>query len=64
MLFGVIEGAATTSVPEGGEDLVVTVTGPRQNKVIVRKQRIHGIWINAESRIFQDVPSYLAILSS
>ena len=45
-------------------DIVVTATGPRQELVTRRKERMFGIWVNASSRTFKDVPSYLAVLSS
>jgi uncharacterized protein (TIGR02186 family) len=48
----------------GSYDLVATAIGPRQNLVTRRKARIAGIWVNAESRTFLDVPSYLAVLST
>ena len=40
----------------GGYDIVVTVTGPRQTLVTRRKERVLGIWINVDSRIFDNVP--------
>ena len=65
VLFGTIEpdpGAAVTRT--GDYDLVVTVTGPRQTYRTRRKTRIAGIWMNANSREFVNVPSYLAVLSN
>ena len=61
VLFG-----AVTAPPQDDPDydVVVTVTGPRQTLVVRRKQRILGIWVNADSRTFADVPSYLAVLSN
>jgi uncharacterized protein (TIGR02186 family) len=61
VLFGTIEA---TSPRRGGYDIVATVIGPRHNAVTYRKDRIFGIWINAESRVFENVPSYLAVLSN
>src|SRR5207237_9275994 len=45
-------------------DLVVTVTGPRQTLRTRRKERMLGIWVNADAREFIRVPSYLAVLSN
>jgi uncharacterized protein (TIGR02186 family) len=50
--------------PRESYDIVVTATGPRQSVVERRKERIFGVWINAASRTFIDVPSYLAVLSN
>jgi uncharacterized protein (TIGR02186 family) len=62
-LFGTVENGPPAP-PAGGYDIVVTVTGPRQSAVTREKERIFGIWINAASRTFVDVPSYLAVLST
>ena len=50
VLFGTVEPDAASVVRRGGYDLVVTVTGPRQTMVTRRKERVFGIWVNAESR--------------
>jgi uncharacterized protein (TIGR02186 family) len=62
-LFGTVENAPAPP-PAGGYDIVVTVTGPRESAVAFQKERMFGIWINATSRTFVDVPSYLAVLST
>jgi uncharacterized protein (TIGR02186 family) len=62
-LFGTVENGPP-SPPAGGYDIVVTVTGPRRSTVAFHKERMFGIWINASSRRFIDVPSYLAVLST
>lgn len=69
VLFGAIEGdpsaAPGTREEENSRyDIVATVTGPRQSLVTRRKERMFGIWVNADLRSFIDVPSYLAVLSS
>jgi uncharacterized protein (TIGR02186 family) len=64
VLFGSIERDAQTVARRGGYDIVVTVIGPRQNVVTWRKERIAGIWVNAEARPFIEVPSYLAVLAN
>jgi uncharacterized protein (TIGR02186 family) len=48
----------------GSYDVVVTVSGPPRNFQTFRKERIAGIWINADSRVFENAPSYLAVLSN
>ena len=65
VLFGGIERGRRRRGPRrGGYDIVVTVTGPRQNVVTFRKDRVLGIWVNVDSRVFENVPSYLAVLSN
>jgi uncharacterized protein (TIGR02186 family) len=64
VLFGTVEADATNGPPRPNYDLVATAIGPRQNLVTRRKARIAGIWVNAESRTFVDVPSYVAVLST
>jgi uncharacterized protein (TIGR02186 family) len=64
VLFGAVERDAATQPRRGGYDFIVTVTGPRQTLVTFRKQRVLGIWVNAQSRMFENVPSYLSVLSN
>ena len=64
VLFGSVERDARTVARRGRYDIVVTVTGPRQTLVTRRKDRILGLWVNASSRTFVDVPSYLAVLAN
>lgn len=63
-LFGTIETDASSVGRSGGYGLVVTVTGPRQFAITWRKERIFGIWANAQSRSFVEPPSYLAVLGN
>src|ERR1700710_2928513 len=62
VLFGSVERDAQTVARRGGYDIVVTVTGPRETIVTFRKQRVAGIWVNADQRTFIKVPSYLEVL--
>jgi uncharacterized protein (TIGR02186 family) len=64
VLFGTIEPDPATGPLRPPYDLVVTVTGPRQTLRTRRKERMLGIWVNADSREFVGVPSYLAVLSN
>jgi uncharacterized protein (TIGR02186 family) len=63
-LFGSVENDQATVPHNGGYDIVATVTGPHESMVARRKERMFGIWINAQSRTFDDVPSYLAVLAT
>jgi len=64
VLFGSVEKDANTPSTRNNYDLVVTVAGPRADMVTRRKERKFGIWINADSRQFLQVPSYLALFSN
>jgi uncharacterized protein (TIGR02186 family) len=64
VLFGAVERDAQTVARRGGYDIVVTVTGPRENVVTYRKERLFGIWVNADQRSFVKAPSYLTVLSN
>jgi uncharacterized protein (TIGR02186 family) len=64
VLFGSVERDAQTVARRGGYDIVVTVTGPRENVLTFRKEREFGIWVNADSRTFVKAPSYLTVLSN
>ena len=52
VLFGAIERDAASVTRRSGYDAVVTVTGPRQDVVTREKERVVGIWVNAQSRTF------------
>jgi uncharacterized protein (TIGR02186 family) len=64
VLFGSVERDAQTVPRRGNYDIVVTVKGPRESVVTYRKERVFGIWVNADSRNFVDAPSYLTVLSN
>ncbi len=63
LLFGAILS------PEGSRaaqdyDIVVVLEGPVQSIVLREKQKIAGMWINADSTEFRSAPSYFAVSSS
>ena len=64
VLFGSVERDAQTVARRGGYDIVVTVTGPRETIVTFRKERVAGIWVNADQRTFVKVPAYLTVLAN
>jgi uncharacterized protein (TIGR02186 family) len=64
VLFGTVDRDEATIARRGGYDVVVTVRGPRQTMETWRKERIFGLWVNAEQRTFIDAPSYLAVLTN
>jgi uncharacterized protein (TIGR02186 family) len=63
LMFGAIiypRGVA----PEGKIDVAVVLRGPTRPVTVREKQKIAGIWINADSTDFRSVPAYYAIASS
>jgi uncharacterized protein (TIGR02186 family) len=63
LLFGAIiypRGVA----PEGQVDVAVVLRGPTEPIIVREKQRVAGIWVNAESIDFRSAPTYYAIASS
>ena len=64
VLFGGIEQDSASRPRRSGYDIIVTVTGPRQSMVTFRKERVLGLWVNADSRVLENVPTYLAVLAN
>jgi uncharacterized protein (TIGR02186 family) len=64
VLFGGIERDSGNLPLRGNYDIAVTVTGPRQDIVTFRRDRVLGIWVNIDSRVFENAPSYLAVLTN
>ena len=63
LLFGAIlypRGRA----PEHPADIVVVLRGPVQPIVLREKQKLAGIWMNADSNRFRSAPSFYAVASS
>jgi uncharacterized protein (TIGR02186 family) len=55
VLFGATDGPA---------DVVAVVRGPERDMTIWRKGKVAGIWVNAESVSFNNVPSFYSVASS
>lgn len=55
VLFGTVDAPG---------DVAIVVTGPRIDVTVRRKDRIAGIWLNAKSVRFEQVPSYYAVATS
>lgn len=63
LLFGAI------LTPEGTRagrdyDIVVVLKGPVQSIVVREKQKVAGVWLNAESAEFRSAPTFFAVASS
>lgn len=55
LLFGAVDG-------EG--DVVVVITGPPEPVVVRNKERIAGIWVNADTVEFESIPNFYAVAAS
>ena len=55
VLFGAVDEVA---------DVVVVVRGPTHDVVVRRKDDVAGMWINAESMVLLDVPSFYTVASN
>ncbi|HWI76821.1 MAG TPA: TIGR02186 family protein [Sphingomicrobium sp.] len=63
LLFGAIV-YPSGRVPRYPPDVVVVVKGPAEPIIVREKQRIAGIWMNADSSRFRSAPSFYAVASS
>ena len=63
LLFGAIlyPGGRTPSKPA---DVIVVLKGPVEPILVREKQKIAGIWMNADSNRFRSAPSFYAVASS
>jgi uncharacterized protein (TIGR02186 family) len=50
--------------PEGQIDVAVVLRGPTRPIIVREKQKVAGIWVNADSIDFRSAPGYYAIASS
>ena len=63
LLFGAILYPGG-KVPSRSADIVVVLKGPVEPIVVREKQKIAGIWMNADRNRFRSAPSYYAVASS
>jgi len=68
-LIAITSGFSGTSVvlfgaTDGPGDIIALVRGPEREMTVWRKGRVAGIWVNAESMIFANVPSFYAVAAS
>jgi uncharacterized protein (TIGR02186 family) len=64
IVFGTIDYSRQREAEPDLYDVVAVIRGPSRPMVARRKARVAGIWVNTESRKFQEVPSFYAVLSS
>ena len=63
LLFGAIVYPGGRA-PSRNADIVVLLRGPTEPIVVRQKEKIAGIWMNADSHRFRSAPSYYAVASS
>lgn len=63
LLFGAII-YPSGRIPEEPPDVVVVLKGPTEPIIVREKQRIAGIWMNADSARFRSAPAFYAVASS
>jgi len=63
LLFGAILNPEGTRAAKD-YDIVVVLKGPTHSIVVREKQKVAGIWINADSTELRSAPSYYAIAST
>ena len=62
LLFGAI--IYPGPMPEGGADVAVVLRGPPDSILVREKQKIAGVWANADSHLFRSAPGFYAVASS
>ena len=63
LLFGAVVYPGGRA-PTRPVDIAVVLRGPVQPILVREKQKIAGIWMNADSNRFRSAPSYYAVASS
>lgn len=66
LLFGAIlyPGGRAPEAGQAPAEVVVVVKGPTQSVIVREKEKLAGIWVNAESMRYRSAPSFYAIASS
>ena len=57
LLFGAVSG-------QSGDEIVIIISGPEGKIATRRKEKIGGIWVNRDSVIWKNAPSYYQIFST
>lgn len=63
LLFGAIL-YPSGRIPKDRPDIVIVVKGPVEPIIVREKQRIAGIWMNADASRFRSAPAFYAVASS
>lgn len=63
LLFGAILTPEGTRAAQA-YDIVVVLQGPARSIILREKQKVAGVWINADSSEFRSAPAFFAVASS
>ena len=63
VLFGAVE-TSDSFAAQPGDDIVVVIRGPAVNLTVRRKERVAGIWLNAEGVTLEGMPGYYFVAST
>lgn len=63
-VFGTLNNVDSLLLAIGQYDVVVTLTGPRNDATVRRKERVFGIWVNRHSMTFERVPESYSLAST
>ena len=64
VVFGAVDNSRQQTAEAGLYDVVIVLEGAPTQIVVRRKSKVAGIWINTSSAIFENVPSYYAIVTT
>lgn len=64
VVFGAVDNSRQPSANSGFYDVVIVLRGPEESIIARHKERIAGLWVNAESMTFRDAPSFYAVMST
>lgn len=64
LLFGAILYPGEGGRSRRPADIVVVVKGPTQSILVRQKEKVAGIWVNADSARYRSAPSFFAVASS
>lgn len=63
-VFGTIENPNRLAQTLNEYAVVVSITGPVEDIVVRRKERVLGIWMNRTARVYRNVPTFYAVASN
>lgn len=58
------EKVTVRAVIPSGDKVALRLTGPRENQVLMRKDRVKGLWMNVEQIHFEDIPKIYLLWTS
>ena len=64
LLFGAVVYPGGRPATDKPVDIVVVVKGPTQSVLVREKEKVAGIWINADQLRYRSAPSFYAVASS